>query len=311
MKKLRIILTVFFILVTQTGNTELLQQTLLHQNETRSYYLYIPSTYNNTNKTPMLIALHGRNGDGQRMATLTDFNSRADQGKFIVVYPDGKQDSWNYLHDIPGSAGGADDSDFLYQVIDEVKQNYNIDSKRMYLTGISNGGFMTQRLACNKNFQIAAFASVAASAYAIMPAYCNNNYPVNILYLHGTEDRLVPWQGLGIKDDTGTQQRVTLSMTESLKFWSNRNGCSDYVTRRDIPPKDNSTQSRVRVFSANQCRGNTEVELYAIIGGGHNWPGVAGIIPESVAGQVNMDIHASDVIWSFFKDKRLQENFDE
>ncbi len=296
-KKITILLS---ILLTPVSNADLVQRTLLHERDTRSYSLYIPSTYSETAHKPLLVALHGRNGDGQRMARLTAFNQRADRHGFLVVYPDGKQGQWNYLHGIPGAKPGPDDSTFLEKLIEDISEDYKIDDKRIYVTGISNGGFMTQRLACNVPSRFAAFASVAASGYAVMAPYCRNKNPVNILYLHGTEDRLVPWQGLAIKDSSGSQQQVTMSMTETLKFWSNRNACSADVSRKNL------SQKQVSVFSAGQCRNNAEVVLYAIMGGGHNWPGVEGIIPDSIAGQVNMDIHASDVIWAFFEGKNLE-----
>ncbi len=292
-------------LLIPVSNAEMIQQTLLHEKDPRLYYLYVPTTYDETVPTPLLVVLHGRTSDGKRMARLTEFNMRAEALGFLVAYPDGKQKQWNYLHGIPGANDAPDDSGFLTMLIEKVMGKYNLDTKRIYVTGISNGGFMTQRLACNPANIFAAFASVAASGYSAMPPNCKNSNPVNILYLHGTEDRLVPWQGLAIKDGTGSQQQVTMSMTETLKFWSDHNGCSANVSSKSIPPKEGSSQTRVSIFSASQCRDNTEVMLFGIIGGGHNWPGVTGIIPESIAGQVNMDIHASDVIWSFFKNKKL------
>ena len=75
----------------------------------------------------------------------------------------------------------------------------------------------------------------------------------------------------------------------------------------EIPPRESSSLTRVKTFSSTNCQANAEVVLYAIMGGGHNWPGVADFIPASIAGRVNMDIHASDVIWSFFSVKQLDK----
>ncbi len=138
-----------------------------------------------------------------------------------------------------------------------------------------------------------------------MPVDCKNSTPVNILCMHGTADSKVPWNGLGIEDANGNQQRVTMSIVNSVKFLTSRNQCSPTVNAREIPSQGNSPGTYVRVFSAKKCIENAEVVLYAIIGGGHNWPGVPDIISTSVAGRVNMDIHASDVIWSFFSGKKL------
>jgi len=254
---------------------------------------------------PLLMALHGRPGNAQRMADLTSFNSRADEYGFIVVYPQGMQQYWNYLHGILGYREHPNDSDFLLNVIDAVKSEYSIDDKRVYVTGISNGGFMAQRLACYAPDKFAAFASVAAGGYAGMSADCKDNGPVNMLYMHGTADTKVPWNGLSVNDADGNPQLVTMSIHDSINFWIDRNRCSAEVTQMEIPPRDSSSLTRVKTFASTNCEVNAEVVLFAIIGGGHNWPGVADFIPAPTAGLVNMDIHASDVIWSFFSAKQL------
>ena len=251
----------------------------------------------------MLVVLHGRSSNGQRMADLTRFNLRADKYGFVVVYPEVRRKQWNYLHGILGFKEQPNDSEFLLKITKAIKSKYSIDNKRIYVTGISNGGFMVQRLACYAPEKFAAFASVAAGGYAAMPTECVNKGPVNMLYMHGTADGKVPWEGLGITDDDGNQQLVTMSIANSVKFWANRNQCSPDVASKEIPAKGSSPGTRVKIFSSNDCIGNAEVVLYAIIGGGHNWPGAPDIIPPSIAGQVNMDIHASDVIWSFFSTK--------
>jgi polyhydroxybutyrate depolymerase len=272
----------------------------------REYQLYIPSSYDMTESSPLLIALHGRTSTGQRMADLTSFNSRADKYGFAVVYPQGIRKQWNYLHGIAGFKEQPNDSEFLLDIVAAVSDRYNIDSNRIYVTGISNGGFMAQRLACYAPDKFAAFASVAAGGYAAMPIECVNNGPVNMLYIHGTADEKVPWKGLAVTDGNGNQQLVTMSITNSVKFWANRNQCSLDVVSKDLPRKGNSPGTRVKTLSSDDCMGNAGVVLYAIIGGGHNWPGVAGFIPPSIAGRVNMDIHASDVIWEFFSTRTLR-----
>lgn len=276
------------------------RQTLLQDGVLREYQLFIPSSYDQEKPAPLLLALHGRTGDGQRMADLTSFNSRADEHGFIAVYPDGVDKQWNYLHGISGYREQPNDSKFLLAIIAAVRNKFNINSKRIYVTGISNGGFMAQRLACYAPDKFSAFASVAAGGYAAMAIACVDGGPVNMLYMHGTADTKVPWQGLAVADAAGNRQPVTMSITGSVKFWSGRNRCSADVDSREIPVKGNSPGTRVKVLSARHCMDSAAVVLYAIIGGGHNWPGAPGIIAPAIAGEVNMDIHASDVIWSFF-----------
>lgn len=286
---------------------DMLRHSFQHNGASRTYQLYLPFNYDKSIALPLLVALHGKNGNGQRMAELTAFNLRAQQNGFISVYPDAKNGVWNYLHGIPGATETSNDADFLAKMIERISELYAIDDRRIYVTGISNGGLMAQRLACEKNRVFAAFASVAANAYGAMPDYCHGNNTTSIIYLHGTADRLLPWQELTISNQIGNTQRITLSMKETLQFWSKRNQCGQNVSATGIKPTGSSARTKVKIYTAEDCREHSEVTLFAIIGGGHNWPGVDNFIPESIAGQVNMDIHASDVIWQFFTDKKLAQ----
>lgn len=304
MKNLCIAILLLTELVAHSVSADQIKRELVHGGVSRSYLLYIPSAYEQEKPLPLLVVLHGRPGNAQRMADLTAFNSRAEKHGFVVVYPEGIGKHWNYLHGISGSREHPDDSDFLLKVINMITGDYSIDESRVYVTGISNGGFMTQRLACYAVDRFAAFASVAAGGYGAMPVECGNDTSVNILYIHGTADEKVPWKGLAVEDGNGNWQLVTMSITDSLKFWSSRNHCGTEVTAREIPPAGQSPGTRVKVLGATECSAGAEVVLYAIVGGGHNWPGVPGFIPPPVAGRVNMDIHASDVVWSFFEGKR-------
>ena len=151
----------------------------------------------------------------------------------------------------------------------------------------------------------AGFASVAAGGFADLPAVCRNGAPVNILIMHGTADRKIPWRGFGIQDERGNRQLVTLSIANTVKYWTLHNHCGPDVVASEIVPSGNSPGTQVKIFESSACRNSTEIVLYAIIGGGHNWPGVPNFIPPEVAGQVNLDIHASDIVWAFFQTKQL------
>ncbi len=305
MNKLPAIILLCAVIASQSGRAEQIQLTLEHGSVQRTYHLYVPSTYRESKPTPLLMALHGRPGNPQRMVDLTGFNARAEQHGFIVVYPQGLDRYWNYLHGISGYRPQPNDSDFLLSVVDDIRNHFSIDDRRIYATGISNGGFMAQRLACHAPDKFAGFASVAATGYAGMSLDCVEHSPVNMLYLHGTADTKVPWKGLSIEDGSGGSQAVTLSITDSVKFWSDRNRCSAQVSSQEIQAQGNSPGTRVKILSSNACANHAEVVLYAVIGGGHNWPGVPDFIPPAVAGRVNLDIHASDVIWTFFSSKQL------
>jgi len=273
---------------------------LQHGGVARSYQLHLPDNISPEKPTALLLVLHGRNGSGRRMASLTGFNERANQHGFVVAYPDSIDGRWNYLHGIPGAAAGPDDPGFLIALTDLLSETYKIDPEQRYLVGLSNGGFMAQRVACDAGNRFSAFASVAAGGYAALPGNCRRREPIDALYLHGTADELVPWEGRGIQDATGHRQLVTLSIKHSLQFWSVRNGCEGSLDVREVAPSGRSAGTRVQVLSSRDCLADAQVKLYAIIGGGHNWPGVVDVIPAAIAGRVNLDIHASDVAWSFF-----------
>ncbi len=273
-----------------------------HADTTRSYRLYRPEVAGGE-RLALLLALHGRGASGSRMAALTGFDSRAARHGFIVAYPDALQGRWNYLYGIPGAADGPDDVGFLQALTDAIVRDHDVDPARIYVTGMSNGGFMAQRLACAEESRFAGFASVAAGAFAALPEHCARAQPVDALYLHGTADRLVPWGGLGIENRHGERQRVILPMSDSLRFWAQGNRCAPGVDVRDLPPSGRSPATRVKLIESRDCAAGARVALYAIVGGGHNWPGVAGVISPEIAGAVNLDIHASDAIWSFFADR--------
>lgn len=274
---------------------------LTHDGADRAYHVYIPASYTGDSPVPLVVALHGRGSSGTRMENLTGLDSRADASGFIVVYPDGLNGAWDYVYGLPGYQPGPNDAAFLLELVDTLTDGYDIDPHRIYVTGLSNGGFMTQRMACYAPARFAAFASVAASGYGAMLSDCKDYQPVNILYIHGTSDRLIPWRGFGMKDAAGNRRVVTMSVKSSLQFWAQRNGCAPQVVTTKVPQKGDSPGTAVELLTARECEDGAEVSLYAVLGGGHNWPGVRGKIPRRIAGRVNMDINASDVIVSFFE----------
>lgn len=139
--------------------------------------------------TPLGARVKRNRGDWTRRAILNGADLRHG---FIVAYPDSIDGRWNYLHGIPGAAAGPDDPGFLLALTDLLSETYNIDPGRRYLIGISNGGFMAQRIACDARVRFAAFASVAAGGFAALPGNCQRRAPIDALYLHGTADELAP-----------------------------------------------------------------------------------------------------------------------
>jgi polyhydroxybutyrate depolymerase len=270
-------------------------RTLMFDGLERTYLIHVPPSYDAQTSVPLLLMLHGRGGDGARISELTSFSKLADEKNFIVLYPDGLDNQWDYVKDVPGyTSMTQDDTGFLLALLEEVSRQYSLDEKRVYVAGFSNGGFMTQRLACDAPERFAAFASVSAAGFGGMPELCKTPSPLSILFMHGTSDAVIPWQGL-----VRGNGYMLAPVTDTLGFWSQYAGCEGEVTDTALPQKGDSPETNVTLFSVG-CAQDNEVLLYAIQGGGHNWPGVEGMIAEEFAGNVNMDVRASGVIWEFF-----------
>ena len=273
----------------------------VHGGEQRGFHLYVPTSLSVSALAPLIIALHGRGSNGTRMEELSELNTRADRYEFIVVYPDASDGTWFYPRGLGGFGEEPDDTAFLLAVIDKLVDEQGVDDRRIYVTGISNGGFMAQRLACDAPDRIAAMASVAATGFAEMEFACNKDIPVAAMFIHGTEDQLVPWKGRAIKNLDGSIQTVTYTMSKTLNLWSAYNGCEGNLSQGEIPASGKSPGTRVTIIATDPCRRGSEVILISVLGGGHNWPGVKDVIPEPIAGRVNMDFHASDEIVKFFQ----------
>ncbi len=195
-----------------------------------------------------------------------------------------------------------DDVGFLSALIDSMIKDYNINPKRVYVTGISNGAIMSYRLACELSYKITAIAPVDGNIpYLLLPA-CSPSRPVSVLAINNTDDPLVPFQGGEIY---GRFHRLklgkVLSVDESIGFWVNRNMCSITPVVDEVPdsdPRDGSTVTVKKYFNGIE---GTEVILYAIDGGGHTWPGGFQYLPAGIIGKTCRDFDANEVIWSFFK----------
>jgi polyhydroxybutyrate depolymerase len=281
----------------------------LYDSLKRSYIIHVPSFFDKSVQFPLVIALHGRGGNGMSMILLTHkgFNKLADNDGFIVVYPDGIELNWNDGRMDEEAKDRAhreniDDVGFISALIDSLIKDYNINPRRVYVTGISNGAIMSYRLACELSHKITAIAPVDGNIPYLLFPECSPSMPVSVLAINNVNDPMVPYEGGEIY---GKFLRIklgkVLSAEESIRFWVIRNMCSvtPIVTEEpDLDPGDGTRVTRKRYV--NNFDG-TEVILYAVDGGGHTWPGGFQYLPARVIGKTCRDIDASEVIWSFFK----------
>ena len=266
----------------------------------RNFIVYLPSGYNNSGKMPLIFAIHGGSGTPEGMINIANFKTIADRDKVVLVYPEGVQKNWNDGRPTAPNQLGINDVGFFNQMCDYMINNYSVDAKKIYATGISNGGFMSTRLGCELSNRIAAIAVNAATIEATTIApNCKPNRPVPALYIHGTTDPLVPFLG-GQISAGGTAGGTILSHFQVIEKWVALNGCNSTPTITDLPDIANDgTTIKQRVYSGGA--NGSEVVSYVVLNGGHTWPQGYQYLNEAIIGKTSQDMNACEVIWTFFK----------
>ena len=266
----------------------------------RIFIVYLPSGYNNSGKMPLIFAIHGGSGTPEGLINIANFKTIADRDKVVLVYPEGVQKNWNDGRPTAPNQLGINDVGFFNQMCDYMINNYSVDAKKIYATGISNGGFMSTRLGCELSNRIAAIAVNAATIEATTIApNCKPNRPVPALYIHGTTDPLVPFLG-GQITAGGTAGGTILSHFQVIEKWVALNGCNSTPTITDLPDIANDgTTIKQRVYSGGT--NGSEVVSYVITNGGHTWPQGYQYLNEAIIGKTSQDMNACEVIWTFFK----------
>jgi len=240
----------------------------------RSYRLHVPAQYNPAKPAPLVLNFHGRGSNGLEQEAYSGFVPLSDRDGFVLVSPDGIDNSWLLV-------AGADDIGFTRDLVGRLEQELCVDASRIFATGISNGGYMSSALACVAGDLIAAAAPVAGVSGPV--GTCHG--PVPILEFHGTEDKLVPFEGgptVGGLPFAG--------VTTVMGRWAAFNGC-------EAKPTEESVSAHVKKVVYPGCKADTL--HYVIDGGGHTWPGAVDV-PR--LGPVTKEISATELIWAFFKE---------
>ncbi len=260
----------------------------------RDYRLYLPAAAlaAPTVPRPLLLNLHGYGSNNLEQEAYGDFRAIADTAHFLVLHPNGTFDNggtsryWNTF--VPPGTPGPDDVGFLLALIDSIRLRYAVDTTRLYSTGMSNGGFMSYELACQRADRFAAIASVTGSIARSHLSACQPSQPVPVLEIHGTADNTVPYNG----------NAFFAPIPDVLAFWVQANGCGTPVTTPvpNTSTTDGCTAERT-VWPAGPS--GARVEHYRIIGGAHTWPGSAFTIAVT-----NRDLNASREVWRFLRGYR-------
>ncbi|MEJ6694511.1 MAG: PHB depolymerase family esterase [Chitinophagales bacterium] len=256
----------------------------------RNYILYVPAIYDGANAVPLVINLHGYGSNAAQQNFYGNFKNLADVDNFLVVLPDGTKDlsGTPYWNSFAGN-GTVDDVAFISGLIDTLSQNYNIDPAKIFSTGMSNGGFMSYRLACELNNRISKIASVTGSMNTTLQGTCSPGAPIPVMQIHGTNDPTVPYNGsFGV-----------VAIENVVDYWVNNNNCESVPIVENLPDINTADNSTVERYTYVNGDAGSSVIFYKVIGGGHTWPDAA--IPIPAYGPTNRDFNASQVIWEFFK----------
>ncbi|MBN1209447.1 MAG: hydrolase [Myxococcaceae bacterium] len=269
---------------------------LEHGGRTRTFRYHLPPQVKPG--APLVLSLHGRMGQGKGQAKLTGFNAVADEGGFIVVYPDGVDRSWaDGRGTTPADQLGVDDVGFLTALADHFIAEFGADRRRVYAAGMSNGAMMSYRLACERADRFAAIGPVAALMGQALAGSCAPSRPVSVISFVGTEDPLVPFEGGPVRGDRGP----VLSEAESREKWAALNGCEAGPAVSQEPDRAPTDGTRIRREAHGPCREGSEVVFHVVEGGGHVWPGGAQYLPKAIIGRPSQEADASRALWEFFQ----------
>lgn len=257
-------------------------------NYKREFSIYLPQSINVQRERPLVLYLHGANGNGWRQMQSSYFRTIADREDFLLVMPQALLGTYNgesiYQWDAH-ELFSWDDVAFLNKLIDYMDSYYGVDLSRVYLSGMSNGGFMTFYAAEQMQDKLAAIAPIAGLMSSNVFNGYSINHPIPLCYMHGTADSIV-------KMNSG------ITLNQVINLWIDINGCDHAGTQEELPDINNTDNATVTLFKYDGSDPNSEIRYYRINGGGHSVPGIE---PGST-----FDINAYEEIWKFFK--RFRKN---
>ena len=283
------------------GNKEVV---IFHDDYLRRTIFYIPKRLKRR-KRSLILCLHNEEETPESMTRLTrrGFNKLADQNGFIVGYPEGLNEYWNDGREDSISLSHyneIDDVGFIEKLIDYGIDSFRVDPSRIFVTGLSNGGFMTFRLACELSKKIRGIAAVSASLALDQLVNCSADSTVSVMIINGTRDPVMPYDGGEmIVDDRS--QGSNLGTEETIDFWLHENSCKEKSNKKDVSNANLFDETRSERFTWSNCKNKTKVALITVTNGGHTWPGGRQYMGEKSIGKTSKDFDASKEIWRFFK----------
>lgn len=274
------------------------ERSLVVDGQKRTYFVHVPPSAPRNTPIPVVLIFHGAAMNAHMMRDFCGMDEKSDQEGFLAVYPDGdgvgSLRTWNAGGLLgPLSHGRPDDVAFTRKILDDLQTTWNVDRKRIYATGMSNGGMMCYRLASELGDRIAAIAPIAGT---LALSQIHPPRPIPVMHMHGTDDPIIPFLGPRLGNP---QPLITfLSVEATIAAWIKQNTCNTTPTVTTFPDtaRDGTRVTR-RVYPPKA--GDAEVILIEIEGGGHTWPGRDPRM--RWLGRSTHNIRANDLIWEFFR----------
>jgi polyhydroxybutyrate depolymerase len=228
------------------------------------------------------------------MMETTGFNDIADREGFIVAYPDGLNRSWaDGRGETPSDKKGINDVKYFTMLIDKIADKYRVDTSKVFVTGHSNGGAMTNRLGFDISTRLAGIAPIGANVSAEMVKNFSSEKHIPVLFINGTADEFIPFEGGPGK----STEFIYPSVMEIFNKWKSFEGCEGDVIPDTIDNYDDGTFALIYNFNCE----NEPVKMIKIVNAGHGYPGGISQLPEFLLGKYTKEINASEEIWKFFK----------
>lgn len=271
----------------------------------RSFILHLPPGHQPDERYPLVMLFHGGGGNPASMVRLSGMNEKADAEGFIVAYPAGTGRFARALTFNGGNCCGyaqeqdMDDVAFVEAMLDLLIAEYGVDPKRVYATGLSNGGILSYRLANELADRIAAIAPVGGT---MGTETCNPSRPVPVMHIHGTDDRFLSYEG---GPGPNSVSKVDFySVDHTIAAWVKANGCKPEPKVEELPDTSEDGCRVQRITYEAREKGGAGVVLIRIENGGHTWPG--GPVSPAFLGTLCRDVNANDLMWDFFKRHSLE-----
>lgn len=294
----------------------------------RAYDLVLPAQYDGVTPVPVLLALHGGGGNKQAAARTTCASGEVDDPSclhrhaqdngYAVIFPNGtgfgltpEVRTWNAgggeggWRCVSGKAcdEGIDDVAYIEELLDDVEARVAVDPTRVYATGLSNGGAMSHRLACELSDRIAAIAPVGGANQLAAAGECAPARPVPVLHVHGTADPCWQYEEGPPDCPVGGGDAPHVGVEQTMEQWAEVLGCDAAPSEVALPDTARDGTSSVRLTWSG-C--DAPLEHLRVDGGGHAWPDGYQYLRERVIGPVPRD-WGNEVIWDFLSTQRLED----